>query len=137
MANDKGWTMLAGEAADVMVGRYIVARTPKGTRPLHAELRAENEHMRLSLLTMAARERETTAERDALRAMLAEARGARCAPRQKAIEAGDPATEGALAEIEALALADACALGLDAVDVAVADVALFKAHYRPDGEVYR
>lgn len=35
------------------------------------------------------------------------------------------------------ALADACALGLDAVDVAVADVALFKAHYRPDGEVYR
>lgn len=36
-----------------------------------------------------------------------------------------------------LALADACALGLDAVDVAVADVALFKAHYDPRAEGYR
>lgn len=35
------------------------------------------------------------------------------------------------------ALADACALGLDAVDVAVADVALFKAHYDPRAEGYR
>lgn len=35
------------------------------------------------------------------------------------------------------ALRDACDLGLDAVDVGVADVALFKAHYRPDGEGYR
>lgn len=36
-----------------------------------------------------------------------------------------------------LALSYACSLGLDAVDVDVTDVALFKAHYRPDGEVYR
>lgn len=47
---DGGWTMLAGEAD------------------------AEVEHLRLSLATMAARERETAAERDALRTMLAEAR---------------------------------------------------------------
>lgn len=77
ISDDKGWTMLAGdEDADAMVDRYIAARTPKGTRPLHAELRAENEYLRLSLLTMAARERETAAERDALRTMLAEAREA-------------------------------------------------------------
>lgn len=98
--NGKGWTMLAGSPCqgtaeapprvtlnwqrktqgveridpDAMIDRYIAARTPQGTRPLHAELRAENEHLRLSLLTMAARERETAAERDALRTMLAEAR---------------------------------------------------------------
>lgn len=35
------------------------------------------------------------------------------------------------------ALADACSLGLDAVDVAIADVALFKAHYDPRAEGYR
>lgn len=97
MNDDKGWTMLAGDDegatvppanhycrqgplgmavldADAMIDRYIAARTPKGTLPLHAELRTENEHLRLALLTMAARERETAAERDALRTMLAEAR---------------------------------------------------------------
>lgn len=84
-SDDKGWTMLAGdEDADAMVDRYIAARTPKGTRPLHAELRAENEYLRLSLLTMAARERETAAERDALRTMLAEAREARDALLERA-----------------------------------------------------
>ncbi len=99
MNDDKGWTMLAGDDegatvppanhycrqgplgmavldADAMIDRYIAARTPKGTLPLHAELRTENEHLRLALLTMAARERDTAAERDALRTMLAEARDA-------------------------------------------------------------
>lgn len=41
--DDKGWTMLAGDAD------------------------TENDHLRLALATMAARERETAAERDALR----------------------------------------------------------------------
>lgn len=74
MTTNDGWTMLVGEDADAALDRYIAAHRPKGTRPLHAQLRAENEHLRLSLLTMAARERETAAERDALRVMLAEAR---------------------------------------------------------------
>lgn len=83
MANDKGWTMLSGGDADAMIDRYIAARTPQGSRPLHAELRAENEHLRLALAAMAARERETAAERDALRTMLVEARtiiGGRAVP---------------------------------------------------------
>lgn len=50
MSDDKGWTMLAGDDADA----------------------SEVDRLRLSLLTMAARERETAAERDALRVMLAE-----------------------------------------------------------------
>lgn len=66
-SDDKGWTMLAGATEppapanhywrpappglDAMIARYIASH------PSHAELRAENEHLRLSLLTMAARER--------------------------------------------------------------------------------
>lgn len=52
MSDDKGWTMLAGDDADA----------------------SEVDRLRLALLTMGARERETAAERDALRTMLAEAR---------------------------------------------------------------
>lgn len=92
--DDKGWTMLVGATEppapanhywrpappglDAMIARYIASH------PSHAELRAENEHLRLSLLTMAARERETAAERDALRTMLAEAREARNALLERA-----------------------------------------------------
>ena len=122
--DDKGWMMLAGSPdqgtaeapprvnlnwqrksqgaervdPDAMIDRYITARTPQGTRPMHAALRAENEHLRLSLATMGARERETAAERDALRVMLAEARDANDHRRSLVTDAG-------LAEIEALALA--------------------------------
>ena len=74
MANDKGWTMLAGATEPTAPANHNWRPTPQGNVLVPVVADTEVERLRLALATMAARERETAAERDALRTMLAEAR---------------------------------------------------------------